>query len=321
MRGIPSSKNCFRQNSRFDAILLLFTFEVNNNSGRIVNRLKESLLRISKHNISSTNHVFTNEKLTLHKMRKPLLLTFVGLSTLLMISCDQIDQSQSTEADSGTAAKIETVMTKQMQDGLTPDAVLQDLMEGNQRYVSGEMQNRDLPAQVAATTDGQFPKAVILACIDSRVPVEYIFDQGVGDIFVARVAGNIEDEELLGSMEYGVGVAGSKLIMVLGHENCGAVKSAIDKVDVGSENVDALLSHLEQAIQEIDGDRDAKNKAYFNDVIKNNVDQTVEDIRNKSDIIRTLEEEGKVKVVGAYYSLTDGKVTILEEGSHDDHEH
>jgi len=254
-------------------------------------------------------------------MKKPIYLSIVGLSALFLISCNQINQPQSSESENVTEAKIESVMTKEMQEGLTPDAVLQDLMEGNQRYVSGEMQNRDLPAQVAATTDGQFPKAVILACIDSRVPVEYIFDQGVGDIFVARVAGNIEDEELLGSMEYGVGVAGSKLIMVLGHENCGAVKSAINQVDVGSENVDALLSHLEQAIQEIPGDRDAKNKAYFNDVIKNNVNQTVEDIRNRSDIIRTLEEEGKVKVVGAYYSLTDGKVTILEEGAHHGHEH
>jgi carbonic anhydrase len=119
-------------------------------------------------------------------------------------------------------------------------------------------------------------------------------------------------------MEYGVGVAGSKLIMVLGHENCGAVKSAISKVDVGSENVDALLSHLEQAIQEIEGDRNAKDKNYFDNVIKNNVDQTVEDIRNKSAIISGLEKEGKVKVVGAYYSLTDGKVTILENDSQTD---
>jgi carbonic anhydrase len=253
-------------------------------------------------------------------MKKPLLLSVVGLSALFIVACNQIDQTQSTEAESVSAAKIETVMTKQMQDELTPDAVLKDLMEGNQRYVSGEMQNRDLPAQVAATTDGQYPKAVILACIDSRVPVEYIFDQGVGDIFVARVAGNIEDEELLGSMEYGVGVAGSKLVMVLGHENCGAVKSAIHQVDVGSENVDALLSHLEQAILEIDGNRDAKNKAYFNDVIKNNVNQTVEDIRSRSAIISSLEKEGKVKVVGAYYSLTDGKVSILDEG-HEGHDH
>jgi len=256
-------------------------------------------------------------------MNRKVLTIFVGILSLALISCNQnnpnagkIDESQQASSE-----QIKDVMTKQMQDELTPDEVLQDLLEGNERYVAGELINRDLPAQVAATTNGQYPKAVVLACIDSRVPVEYIFDQGIGDIFVVRVAGNIEDEELLGSMEYGLGVAGSKLLMVLGHENCGAVKSAISKVDVGSENVDALLSHLEEAIQEIDGVRDAKDKAYFDEVIKNNVNQTVEDIRNRSAIISGLEKEGKVKVVGAYYSLTDGKVTLLEDDPHAGHEH
>ena len=255
-------------------------------------------------------------------MKKIIFKVFTGLLFLSFISCNQADQkSNQTSEDQIVASseKVKTVMTKQAQDELTPDEVLKDLLEGNERYESGELINRDLPAQVKATTSGQYPKAVILACIDSRVPVEYIFDQGVGDIFVARVAGNIEDEELLGSMEYGVGVAGSKLVMVLGHENCGAVKSAISKVDVGSENVDALLNHLEQAIQEIDGDRNVKDKNYFDNVIKNNVDQTVEDIRNRSAIISGLEKEGKVKVVGAYYSLTDGKVTILKDEKHEDH--
>lgn len=256
-------------------------------------------------------------------MKKKLFLTFIGLLTLLLIGCNQTDpkSNQTREEQNVASEKIKTVMTKEMQAQLTPDAALEDLLKGNQRYRSGKLENRDLPAQVAATTHGQFPKAVILACIDSRVPVEYIFDQGVGDVFVVRVAGNIEDEELLGSMEYGLGVAGSKLLMVLGHENCGAVKSAINKVDVGSENVTALLNHLEQAIQEVAGDRDVKNKAYFDEVIKNNVNQTVEDIRNKSAIISGLEKEGKVKIVGAYYSLTDGKVTILEDDHQGVHEH
>jgi carbonic anhydrase len=257
-------------------------------------------------------------------MKKKLSLAFIGLSTLLLISCNQTNpnSSQSIEKQIITSSeKVKDVMTKQIQDELSPDAVLKDLLQGNKRYVSGELINRDLPAQITATTNGQFPKAVILACIDSRVPVEYIFDQGIGDVFVVRVAGNIEDQELLGSMEYGVGVSGSKLLMVLGHENCGAVKSAINKVDVGSENVDALLHHLEQAIQEIEGDRDVKNKEYFDKVIKNNVHQTVEDIRNRSSIISSLEKEGKVKVVGAYYSLTDGKVTILDDDTHAVHEH
>jgi carbonic anhydrase len=255
-------------------------------------------------------------------MEKIVFKIFIGFLFLSFVSCNQVNQKSeqiSKEHDNTNSESLKEVMTKQAQDELTPDEVLEDLLKGNERYVSGELIKRDLPAQVKATTGGQYPKAVILACIDSRVPVEYIFDQGVGDVFVARVAGNIEDEELLGSMEYGVGVAGSKLVMVLGHENCGAVKSAISKVDVGSENVDALLSHLEEAIQEIEGDRNVKDKNYFDNVIKNNVDQTVEDIRNRSAIISGLEKEGKVKVVGAYYSLTDGKVTILEGKQHSDH--
>jgi carbonic anhydrase len=256
-------------------------------------------------------------------MKKIIYLSLIGLFVISLSSCDQgiTDNKKSAEEQNQAVEKTKTVMTQQMQSQLTPDAVLDDLLKGNERYVAGEMINRDLPAQVTATTSGQYPKAVILACIDSRVPVEYIFDQGIGDIFVVRVAGNIENEDLLGSMEYGLGVAGSKLLMVLGHENCGAVKSAISKVDVGSDNVTALLGEIEPSILEIDGERNASNKAYFDEIIKNNVHQTVEDIRNRSAIISSLEKEGKVKVVAAYYSLTDGKVSILEEDAHAGHQH
>ena len=248
---------------------------------------------------------------------------FIGILLLTSISCSQTNQKSGQTDEKGLtlSEKVKEVMTKQVQDKLTPDEILEDLLTGNERYVSGELITRDLPEQVASTTEGQYPKAVVLACIDSRVPVEYIFDQGVGDIFVVRVAGNIEDEALLGSMEYGLGVAGSKLLMVLGHENCGAVKSAIKKVDVGSDNVTALLNEIEPAIEEVEGERDAKNKEFFDAVIKNNVHQTIEDIRNRSSIISGLENDGKIKVVGAYYSLTDGKVTILNDNAHEGHEH
>lgn len=248
-------------------------------------------------------------------MIKNYFFTIITIFAISLSSCKQ-SNSQKTEAvetQAKASTAIKTVLTKQMQDALTPDGILEDLLSGNQRFISNSMENRDLPAQIAASTNGQFPKAVILACIDSRVPVEYIFDQGIGDVFVARVAGNIEDEELLGSMEYGVGVAGAKLLMILGHENCGAVKSAIKKVDVGSNNVTVLLNEIEPAIQETEGERDIKNKTYFNNVIKNNVHKTIDDIRKRSAIISGLEKEGKLKVVGAYYSLTDGKVTVLDE--------
>ncbi len=263
-------------------------------------------------------------------MKKNILKLFIGIFILSLSSCcNKQNCKSSTKAGehstcSGSCEASKSVMTKETQAELTPDAILTDLMEGNKRYVAGKLSKRDLPAQVTATTKGQYPKAVILGCIDSRAPIEYIFDQGIGDIFVARVAGNIEDVELLGSIEYGVGVAGAKLIMVLGHEDCGAVKSAIKKVDVGSPHVTALLDHLEEAIEKTEGTRDAYDKCYFDNVIKQNAIQTVEDIRNKSAIIRNLEAQGKVKLVSAYYSLTDGKVTILDgnscSGGHD-HKH
>ncbi len=241
--------------------------------------------------------------------------TAIGMLFLALLGCNETAK-QTTETKHETpdlTQEVGGVMTKEMQEELTPDAVLEDLLKGNERYVAGALTKRNLPAQVKATTNDQYPKAVILACIDSRVPVEYIFDQGVGDVFVVRVAGNIDDEELIGSMEYGLGVAGAKLLMVLGHENCGAIKSAIENVDVGSKNVDALLRQMENAILQIKGERDSKNKKYFDDVIKSNVVTTVADIREESPLINKLEETGGVKVVGAYYSLTDGKVSIIAE--------
>lgn len=256
-------------------------------------------------------------------MNKAILSVIIGVFFLTFISCNQTNEKTNPAEVKNTSSSelVKEVMTKQAQENMTPDEVLADLLAGNERYISGELISRDLPEQVVSTTNGQYPKAVILACIDSRVPVEYIFDQGVGDIFVVRVAGNIEDEALLGSMEYGVGVAGSKLLMVLGHENCGAVKSAIKKVDVGSDNVTSLLSEIEPAILKTDGERDEKNKEFFDAVVKNNVNQTIEDIRARSSIISGLENDGKIKVIGAYYSLTDGKVTILDNGSHENHIH
>ncbi len=253
-------------------------------------------------------------------MRKNIFKIILGGLFLLLIGCNQANQKscQTKEKSCKTKEKscqnkvVKEVMTKQAQEKITPDEVLADLLAGNKRYISGELISRDLPKQIASTTKGQYPKAVVLACIDSRVPVEYIFDQGIGDIFVVRVAGNIDDKALLGSMEYGLGVAGSKLLMVLGHENCGAVKSAIKKVDVGSDNVTSLLNEIEPAIQKTKGERDYKNKEYFDAVVKNNVKQTIKDIRNKSSIISDLENNGKIKIIGAYYSLKDGKVTILE---------
>ena len=210
-----------------------------------------------------------------------------------------------------SAADESGVMTKDSQAKLTSDAALKDLMAGNKRFVANRPDKLDMPAQVRATSTGQYPKAVILSCIDSRVPVEMVFDQGIGDVFVARVAGNTEDESILGSMEYATAVAGSKLVMVLGHEACGAVKAGIDKFEAG-DNVAHLLGTIEPAIKKVGGDRNSSDKKYVEEVVKTNVEMTIDDIRERSPIMAGLEKEGKIKIVGAYYDLHTGEVVLLD---------
>lgn len=222
-----------------------------------------------------------------------------------------ISPSLSQAHNHGPDGEKSGVMTKDSQAKLTSDAALNDLMEGNKRFVANRPDKLDLPAQVKATATGQYPKAVILSCIDSRVPVEMVFDQGIGDVFVARVAGNTEDESVLGSMEYATAVAGSKLVMVLGHEACGAVKSAIDKFEAG-DNVAHLLGTIEPAIEKVKGDRNSSDKKYVEEVVKVNVQETIDDIRERSPIMAGLEKEGKIKIVGAYYNLHTGEVSLLD---------
>jgi carbonic anhydrase len=204
-------------------------------------------------------------------------------------------------------------ITADEQKALTPDAVLEELMEGNKRFVAGEQTARDLKANIKAAASGQFPQAVILSCLDSRVPVESVFDQGIGDIFVGRVAGNVENVDQLGSMEFAAAAAGVKLVMVLGHEACGAVKGACDNVELG--NLTELLAKIKPAIDAVegyDGERNSKNEAFVNKVIEANVKQTVADIRERSEVLAGMEAEGKIKIVGALYSLQDGSVTLVE---------
>lgn len=201
------------------------------------------------------------------------------------------------------------------QAALTPDAVLENLMAGNARYVAGELTHAEhLNEQVAATVSGQYPQAIILSCVDSRVPVEMVFDQGLGDIFVARVAGNVENVDILGSMEFAAVAAGSKLIMVLGHQSCGAISGACDYVQMG--NLTSLLEKLEPALQEVqkqhpEMERSSENAAFVEHAVRTNVERTVADIRRNSPVLAEMEAEGAIKIVGAYYSLEDGSVSLL----------
>lgn len=199
------------------------------------------------------------------------------------------------------------------QAALTPDAVLKDLMAGNERFIAGNLQSPNVKARVNASASGQYPKAVVLSCLDSRVPVEQVFDQGIGDIFVGRVAGNVVNEDQLGSMEFAAKLSGVKLVMVLGHTACGAVKGACDDAKMGS--LTALLSKIRPAVHAVDGftaeERTSKNKQFVDQVVAENVRKNVARIRAESPILAAMERDGEIQIVGAMYSLETGKVELI----------
>ena len=206
----------------------------------------------------------------------------------------------------------EKVLTKAEQDALTPDTVIQRLKEGNRRYMNNDLTQRDHSALVRNASSGQYPKAVILSCVDSRVPVEDVFDKGIGDMFVGRIAGNFVNVDLLGSMEFGCKVSGAKLIVVMGHESCGAIKAAIDNVKLG--NITAMLTKIQPAVaksQDFKGEKSSKNDEFVDYVGKNNVIVTIENIRKYSPILREMADKGEIKIVGAYYNLKTGEVIFF----------
>lgn len=211
-------------------------------------------------------------------------------------------------------APICTVLTQEQQKSLTPDEILQSLIEGNQRFVNNDITARDHTAQVRLAASGQFPKAMILSCLDSRVPVEDVFDKGIGDIFVGRVAGNFVNKDLLGSMEFACKVSGAKLILVLGHEYCGAVKAAIDDVKMG--NITAMLAKIRpivlQSAKTFRGEKSSSNPAFVDHVAKNNVRYNVRKIVRASPILNEMVESGELKIVGGYYDLDTAVVEFLE---------
>ena len=205
------------------------------------------------------------------------------------------------------------ILTAAEQAALTPDDVIVVFQQGNERFVSGTITSRDHSALVREAALGQHPKAIVLSCIDSRVPVEDVFDRGIGDVFVARVAGNFENTDILGSMEYATKVSGSKVILVLGHTECGAIKSAIDGVELG--NITEMLANIQPAIDSLadySGEHSSANDAFVREVTEQNVRLTVENIRKRSPIIAELEAAGDVKIVGAIYDMHTGAVEVLD---------
>lgn len=240
----------------------------------------------------------------------------------LIISCGEKDQerersdrTKNTEMTETSGQETDRVLTEEERNALTPADVVAEFQQGNQRFIQDSLTPRNRQKRISQTGESQYPKAMVLSCIDSRVPVEEIFDQGLGDLFVGRIAGNFADEEMLGSLEYSTRVAGAKAIVVLGHESCGAVKSAIKEVELG--NITVMLDHVEPATEMTDTfpkeQRTIDNKEYVDEVVKNNVFHTMEEIRNNSPIIAEMEQNGELEIHGAIYKVSDGTVEFLKE--------
>ena len=212
-------------------------------------------------------------------------------------------------------ATIKSILTAEEQASMTPEEIIGRLKKGNENFANNNLTQRDHSSQRRLATIGQYPKAIVLSCVDSRVPVEDVFDLGIGDIFVARVAGNIENADIVGSMEFATAVAGSKVVIVMGHTACGAVKHAIDNTDAASMDMNSLqnlLNEIKPSVEmtEKDGEVSSKNEAFTNNVIHNNAVKTVADIRAASPKMASLEKEGKIKIVAAVYDMATGKVVF-----------
>jgi carbonic anhydrase len=204
--------------------------------------------------------------------------------------------------------------TKELQKELSPRKALEILKEGNKRFVNNLKANRNLLQQVNETSEGQFPFAFILSCIDSRTSSELIFDQGLGDIFSCRLAGNVLNEDVLGSLEFACKVAGSKVILVLGHTKCGAIKGACDNVEMG--NLTALISKIKPAVEaekEETANRSSANMEFVDKVAEINVHMVMKQILQRSPITADLVKEGKVMIVGGMYDVETGEVNLFEE--------
>ena len=204
--------------------------------------------------------------------------------------------------------------TKASQDAISPAKALELLQEGNQRFIAKQQVERDLNLQVDQTSTGQFPFATVLSCIDSRVPAELVFDQGIGDIFSVRIAGNFVNTDILGSMEFASKLAGTKLILVLGHTACGAVKGACDHAELG--NLTAMLGNIAPAVEAITepadaADRTSANIDFVNAVGTKNVELTIERIREESPVLAEMEQAGEIQIVGGMYDIATGKVNFL----------
>jgi carbonic anhydrase len=202
-------------------------------------------------------------------------------------------------------------LTKAQRDKLSPDDILAIMKNGNKRFYSGRRENQNFLAQQRATARGQYPAAILLSCIDSRAPAETIMDLRIGDIFNSRVAGNVENSDILGSMEFACKLAGAKVVLVMGHTACGAIKGAIDNAELG--NLTGLLAKIKPAVEATTyaGERTSKNYAFVDAVARKNVQLTIGNIRRDSPVLAGMESSGAIKMAGAIYNLDTGVVDFF----------
>ena len=238
---------------------------------------------------------------------------FVSLAVALLVAGCQSSSQMACCTPDAAATAMSVVQTKESQAAMTPAQALQQLRDGNARFVAGNPLHRNFPAEVKATASGQYPFAVVLSCLDSRQPIEMVFDQGIGDIFSARVAGNVLNDDILGSMEFACKASGSKLIAVVGHSNCGAIKGAIDDVDLG--NLTGLLTKIKPAMDAVPATvqpRNSKNYSFVDQVSEANVRLVMKQIPERSPILREMIDKGEIKLVGGMYDLSTGKVQFYD---------
>ena len=230
-------------------------------------------------------------------------LKMAGAATAVGIGGGSIFRADQARADA---------LSKELRDKLTPEQIIQAMKNGNKRFRMGERKDRNYLREQRASAKGQYPAAVLLTCIDSRAPAEVIMDLGIGDIFNCRVAGNVRNADILGSMEFACKLAGAKVVLVMGHTACGAIKGAIDNAELG--NLTGLLAKIKPAIDATayTGERSAKNYGFVDAVARKNVQMTVADIRKDSPVLAGLEANGGIKMAGAMYNLETGAVEFFD---------
>ena len=246
-------------------------------------------------------HALSNDVLTAGVGRRRFLATAIATGAFAQVA----------RVAGQTGAPRTAALTKAERDRMTPAQVLDELKKGNERFRAGKMALRDYRDQQRTSAAGQYPTTAVLGCIDSRAPAEIIFDAGIGDTFNARIAGNVVNDDLLGSLEFACAVAGAKVVLLLGHTACGAIKGAIDDVEMG--NLTGLLARVKPAITATTfaGEKTSKNAAYVDAVARTNVRLGLDNVRRRSPILADLEKKGTIEMVGAMYDLATGTVQFL----------